>query len=62
LREQLNAHDDKNHLQVNFMSLKEIISLADSIVKGKRIKAPQLTGWELDELLWWVKTLRSEQG
>lgn len=42
------------------MSLKEIISLADSIVKGEPIKAPQLLPWELDELLWWIKNINTD--
>jgi hypothetical protein len=54
----------KNHLQVNFMSTSQIISLANSIVKGiqqrQPVKTPQLKGWELDEVLWWVKNLGAD--
>jgi len=54
----------KNHLQVNFMSTNQIISLANSIVKGiqqkRPVKTPQLTGWELEEVLWWVKNLGAD--
>ncbi|CAH0296970.1 hypothetical protein WB91_22395 [bacteria symbiont BFo1 of Frankliniella occidentalis] len=50
----------ENRIQDNFMSLKEIIALADSIVNKKAIKAPQLSGWELGELLWWIKHLKTD--
>ncbi|HIC1896447.1 TPA: hypothetical protein ACW0P3_004263 [Citrobacter freundii] len=39
------------------MSTQEIISLAKSIVKREPVKAPQLKGWEFEELLWWIKNL-----
>lgn len=54
--EQPNA-SDKIHLEVNFMSTKEIISFAQSIVKREPVKAIPLKGWELDELMWWIKNL-----
>ncbi|EKT0321352.1 hypothetical protein QDF68_004154 [Klebsiella pneumoniae] len=46
------------------MSTSQIISLANSIVKGiqqqQPVKTPQLTGWELEEVLWWVKNLGAD--
>lgn len=46
------------------MSTNEIISLANSIVKaimkGERFKMPRLEGWELDEVLWWIKNLEAD--
>lgn len=39
------------------MSTNEIITFAKAIVKREAIKAPQLTGWELEELMWWIKNL-----
>lgn len=42
------------------MSTEEIISLASLVVKGESMKTPQLKGWELDELLWWVKNLGAD--
>ncbi|ENL3798901.1 hypothetical protein AB4816_004974 [Enterobacter hormaechei] len=46
------------------MSTNQIISLANSIVKGiqqqQPVKTPQLTGWELEEVLWWVKNLGAD--
>lgn len=54
----------KNNLQVNFMSTEQIISLANSIVKGiqqgQPVKTPRLEAWELDEVLWWIGNLGSD--
>lgn len=53
MREQSNAND-KNHFQDKFMSTQEIITLARAIVKREPVKMPQLKGWELSELMWWI--------
>lgn len=46
------------------MSTCEIIALAKAIVKakneGSRIKAPRLKGWELSELIFWMKNLETD--
>lgn len=46
------------------MSTEQIISLANSIVKGiqqgQPVKTPRLEAWELDEVLWWIGNLGSD--
>lgn len=40
------------------MSMKEIVNLADSLVKGLEVKIPAMKPHEWDELRWWLNHLQ----
>ncbi|MEG7665039.1 hypothetical protein U0D24_21950 [Hafnia paralvei] len=39
------------------MSVEEIITIAQKIVKHQKVNMPKLESWELGEVLWWIENL-----
>lgn len=40
------------------MSTKQIVTLADQLVKGWEVKIPAMKGTDWDSLLWWLNHLK----
>lgn len=40
------------------MSMRQIVTLADSVVKGQRTRIPPMKGAEWREFCWWIDFLR----